>query len=313
MKLKKIFSILILITLLALAVYYIKNNLDSFRQLTLVSPQILILLFALFLFNYFIQGIVTIALLAPFKINLSLKESFGVSIVTGFYNLITPFRGGMVVRAAYLKKKHQFSYTDFLATLSASYVLIFFIASLLGLTASYFIYKNQNLNPIIFSIFLITFLSMSFIIVFSPKLPQTNHRWIGKFVRVVNGWHLIKGDFKIIFSISALSLIQLLIATLTLKLQFLVFGLSLPFYHALFLTSISSLGILIAITPANLGISEVITVFSALTIGITPAQSLAASLLGRAVSLITLFTLGPIFSYVLLKEKKSKIIVDEKA
>jgi len=44
-------------------------------------------------------------------------------------------------------------------------------------------------------------------------------------------------------------------------------------------------------------------VFSGLVIGITPAQSLSVAILGRIVGIITIFTLGPIYSYILLKHK----------
>ncbi|MBU0977334.1 MAG: hypothetical protein KKD18_02880 [Nanoarchaeota archaeon] len=47
--------------------------------------------------------------------------------------------------------------------------------------------------------------------------------------------------------------------------------------------------------------TRAIVVFSASTIGISTAESLSAALLGRAVSLVVLFVLGPIFSYVLLR------------
>jgi uncharacterized protein (TIRG00374 family) len=67
------------------------------------------------------------------------------------------------------------------------------------------------------------------------------------------------------------------------------------------LTAIGVLGILVAITPAGLGIQEAITVFSALTIGIGATEALSAALLGRAISLVVLFILGPIFSHYLLR------------
>ncbi|MFH1289831.1 MAG: hypothetical protein ABIH92_00305, partial [Nanoarchaeota archaeon] len=59
--------------------------------------------------------------------------------------------------------------------------------------------------------------------------------------------------------------------------------------------------LVIGLTPGNLGVQEAIIVFSAATIGITPAESLSAALLGRAVSLVVLFVLGPIFSYMLVR------------
>ena len=86
-----------------------------------------------------------------------------------------------------------------------------------------------------------------------------------------------------------------------LYLQFRVFGFDIDFIKCLFLASLGSLSILISITPAGLGINEAVIVFSALTIGITPAQSLLVALLGRVISFLVLFILGPIFSALLIK------------
>ena len=100
-------------------------------------------------------------------------------------------------------------------------------------------------------------------------------------------------------------IVQILISSLMLWLQFRVFGIEVSFVSALFLSAIGSLSLVIGLTPGNLGVQEAIIVFSAATIGITPAESLSAALLGRAVSLVVLFVLGPIFSYVLVRNGKN--------
>lgn len=303
--LRKILSYLIFLILLALAINYFINNLSLFKSLTIVSPWLFIFLIVLFLINYVSLGFLNIYLLSPLNVCLRVFESFQLSIVGGFYNLITPFRGGMAARAVYLKKKHNFTYTNFLATLAASYVLIFLVAGIIGLLTTYLIYKTTGAFSLpIFLIFLAAFLGMLFIIVVSPKFPLVRYEFINKFIRVINGWHLIKRNKKVIFATTILSFIQLLISALMLYLQFRVFGITVSYPAVLFIAALNSIGILIAITPAGLGVTEAITVFSAAAIGITPVQSLSAALLGRAVSLAVLFILGPIFSYILLKKKK---------
>ena len=302
--LKKIFSIIVLLSLVALALYYLFNNFHEFKQLSLKNIYLLLPIVIIFLINYFFTGLSTIYIMKPVNLNLKFWESFQLSIITGFYNLITPFRGGMAVRALYLKKKHNFPYVDFISTLAASYILIFLTASFIGLISTYIIYKTTNIfNWIIFLIFLISFLLMTLIIIFSPRISESQNYIINKISRIMNGWHLIKNNKKIIFSIIIFSLLQLLISSYMLYLQFKVFGIDIPFISAVFITSITSLSILISITPANLGIQEAITVFSALTLGISPAQSLSAALLGRVIQMIVLFILGPIFSYVLFRRK----------
>jgi len=91
------------------------------------------------------------------------------------------------------------------------------------------------------------------------------------------------------------------LGALSLYLEFKVFGMDLSISAAIFLAAMGSLSLLISITPGGLGISEAIIVFSASTLGITPIQSLSAALAGRLVSVIVLFILGPIFSYLLIK------------
>ena len=214
----------------------------------------------------------------------------------------------MAVRAVYLKKKHKFAYVDFLATLSASYILIFLVASFMGLISTILIYlQTKTYNIILSVIFGGVFLVMLFIIIVSPKFTESkDNKWLNRFIKVINGWNLIKDNKKVVFSVALFSLIQILFGSLMIYLEFKVFGLDVGFIQSLFLTSISSLGILLAITPGNLGINEAIIVFSAATIGITPIESLSAALLGRAVSLVVLFILGLIFSYTLIKKPITK-------
>jgi len=122
----------------------------------------------------------------------------------------------------------------------------------------------------------------------------------------MNGWNLIRKNKKILSASIVIILTQILISCISTIISYHIFGIDLSFSKALFLTSIGSLSILIQITPAGLGINEIIAVFSGLIIGITPAQSLSVAILGRIVGMIIIFTLGPIFSYILLKHKPKK-------
>jgi len=301
-KTKKLLGIGILLIIVALFIYYIIEHILDFKQLSLVNPIYLFVLIALFIFTYYLISIITKNLLYPLGVKLKGFEAFALSVITGFYHLITPFRGGTVVRAVYLKKKHAFSYTDFLASLAGMYVITFLIASFIGLISTLFInYFYGSFSWIIFFVFLAVFLPLLIIVALSPKLGLTKNNFINRFIKVINGWHLIKNNKRVIIVITLVSLIQLIIGAFMLYLQFRVFGFDIDFIKCLFLASLGSLSLLIAITPAGLGINEAVIVFSALTIGITPAQSLSVALLGRAIQMLILFTLGPIFSALLIK------------
>ncbi len=296
-------SAIVLIVLLAWLGYYIYLNWHDFEQLSLVSPWLLVALIALFVLTYFFIAVVNNALLRALNVKMPLGESFMLSVVTGFYNLITPFRGGMAVRAVYLKKKYNFAYVHFLASLSAVYVLTFLVASLLGIVSTFWIYSETGMfSWILFWVFAVVFVGMLGIIFVSPKFREHKNKWLNRFIKVINGWHLIKHNKRVIFVTSFVTLIQILLGSLMMWLQFRVFGIEVSFVSAIFLSAIGSLSLLIGLTPGNLGVQEAVVVFSASTIGISTAQALSAALLGRAVGLVVLFALGPIFSWVLFRK-----------
>jgi uncharacterized membrane protein YbhN (UPF0104 family) len=218
-------------------------------------------------------------------------------------NYLIPFRGGFATRAVYLKKRYKFAYTDFLATLAASYIIIFLVAGVFGLASTLWIYEATTvLSWPLLIIFAGTTAAMLGIVIVAPKFKETGYRWVDKFIRVINGWHLIRKDKKVVAKIAFFSAVQILLGAVMTYLQFKAFGITIPLAAAIFLASIGSLSILIAITPAGLGISEAVTVFSALTIGIAATESLSAAILGRSVSVVVLFIAGPISSYYLMKK-----------
>lgn len=300
-------KVLVAAVVLMLSVFFlvklshsIELDFGAYSLAVIQHAALCLLLVLMMVISYSPLAYINRDLLSVMNIRMGASESFQLSIITGFYNVITPFRGGMAVRAVYLKKHYAFSYTDFLATTAATYIITFLIAGLVGLVTTALLYaRAHTYSALLGVVFAITTAGMV-VLMLLPKLQEPKHRWLSKLVRVVNGWHIVRRHPRVVLSITLLTAAQLVIGAVMLLLQFRVFGVPVDLTQALFLASIGSLGILIAITPAGLGISEAITVFSALTIGITPAQSLAAAILGRLVSVVVLFILGPIFTYTLL-------------
>lgn len=306
---KRIISIPVLIIILFFFVLYIKNHISDFKQLSIVNPLYILPLFVLAFIYSINNGLVIKYLLEPFKIKMNFKEWFGLSVVTSFYNMITPFRGGAISRAVYLKTKHNFSYTNFLATLSGIYVINFIIASFLGLISLIYLHYTENIfNLLVTLILLFFFIPLLIIVLLSPRFPETKSNFLNKFIGVLNGWNLIRKNRKVVLLVSLIYIFQITLFSIAGILSYNVFGISISFAGALFLASIGSLTILIAITPSGLGIVEAVAVFSALVIGITPAQSLSVAIIGRVIGMSIIFILGPIFSYTLMRGLKEKRI-----
>ena len=189
MKTKKLISTTILVVILALAVLFIKNNLKDFKQLIITNPINIIYIIIISLIVYLVLGVINKELLKPLNVNINLKESTLISLVNSFYNLITPFRGGIATRAYYLKKKYNLQYTKFLGLVATSTLLVILISSILGIIATIIIYQKENYtNPIIPLIFLATFILTLSIAIISPTLKETKHSFINKFIRVINSF-----------------------------------------------------------------------------------------------------------------------------
>ena len=304
---KRIIQNSVLILTLTLMIYYIANNYQTFKNNILsINPVYFPIILILFLLGTIAGGLIIKYLLQPFKIKLKLKEWFGLTLVTSFYNTITPFRGGLMAKAAYLKKKYDFSYTHFVSAMSGIYIVNFLVASLLGLLALYIIYVNKHIfNLLIFIAFLIILIPSLLIILLSPKVKNNKNKLLNSFVNVINGWHIIKKDKKIIFISALVMIAQLLISAATTLLVYYTIGVKLNFFESLFITSIGLIVSFFSITPGGLGVTEAVAVFSAFIIGITPDQSLTVAIIQRALSTIFIFILGPIFVYQLIKKKSS--------
>lgn len=302
---KQILSVLILIVLLGFFAYYIYHHASDFGQVRLVNPILIFPIVIISLLIALTNGLIIKYLVEPFGLKLRFKEWFGLSVITTFYNTILPFRGGLLAKAAYLKKKHSFPFTGFIAMMAGVYVINFLVAGFLGLISLLFIYLFYRIfNPLVLMIFGSVFLVSVFIALFSPKLPETGNSFFNKIIKVANGWHLIKDNRKIILASSSVVVVQILLTVFSTTFMYNIFGVDISFIKALFLASISPLSILVGITPAGLGINEAIAVFSAMVIGIIPAQSLSVAILSRIIGTAVIFILGPIFSYLLLKREK---------
>lgn len=289
--------------------YYVMNHLSDFKRLLFISVSNFWFIFIIgfiFIFVLFLNGFLLNTLMKPFGIFLQKKEWMALSVVTFFYNYITPLRGGSVIRSIYLKRKYNFSYSHFISTLSAIYIIIFLVGSFIGILSMLLVWIRYDMfSPLIFFILLLIFLFLLLITIFSPRCSESKNKWINFLVKIGNGWHLIKNDKKILFIITGITLVQLISNALIFILIFKIISVKIDMSKSLFISSINSISLLFSITPGSLGISDVTGVFSARLIGINLPEAIAGVVLKRSVELLFIFILGPIFSYILMKNLKS--------
>jgi uncharacterized protein (TIRG00374 family) len=304
---KKVLFTIALAIIILLFARYIYSHWQDFAKLRIVDPFLIVIIIILTLLFSFTYGIVIKYILKAFKKRLKFNEWFGLSIITGFYNIIAPITGGLVPRAMYLKKKHHFSYHLFLSSLSGIYVTHFFAGSILGLLSIILIYqKYKKFNLLIVIVFLAMLITTSALILFSPRIKRTKFNILNHLISVTNGWHLISKNKKAIAIASSMAALQTIINMVGILLAFNIFGIHITFVQAFFLSCTGFLGGFVVTTPGIIGISEMIAVYSSAAIGIPIVQALAVALISRIISTATILTIGPAYSYHLIKEYNFK-------
>lgn len=300
-KLKKIISVGVLALFACWTFYYVHGHLDEFSIIFHLSWQSVITLSILVISDSAISGLFTKEILQHENIHLSFREWYGLSVVSIFWNIVLPLRGGAGVRAIYLKKVHNFSYSNFIATLAALYFVTFFVNTIIGLFCIFALYYNTKslLTPLLV-FFIITFIAVSFVMFFSPRIQKDyNNYYLNKLKQALNSWHVIRTNLSLLKKLTVIILTYAFVGLLTVYFSYRAFGCEISFFQCLLISTLFSFSTLIKITPGALGITESIMILTGQLFHISPAQSLLAAGLLRSVNLCWIFILTPIFSYLL--------------
>ena len=287
----------------ALIAVYINSQRHLIEYLKNVNLSTVAYLIVIMILTQVFNGLLLREVASKFNITLISKEWFSLPFITAMGNYITPFSGGMIARASYLKYRHSFPYARFVSVLGASYLVYFWVAGIAGIITLMLPFERSRLYwglMLFFAgvVLVISSLAMLPIV----KIPGSN--WVAVSLNnAIEGWTFMKKDLFLLVKLALYTLANILLNGLTFGLAFVALSDSSLSLGTIFLISLfSSFTILIKITPGNFGISEAVITFSSGFLGVGAGLGLMVSLLIRAASLIPIFTLGPIFSIVLTRE-----------
>ena len=308
MNLKKYISLLIYLITISLIVIFIFVRKDEFHHLFEISTiYLIILLLITSLSLLFIAYIFKISI-SLFNIKFGFKYWFGLSIINSMYNYILPARGGMAIRAVYLKKKHNFPYAQYLSFTVGSYLLGFFTSSLIALLVSLILYLNYEINFLFIHLslflFILTSLAIFIAIKIKPQNISENNKILKFFKNASEGLHFFKDKPRIIIEIILLRLILIIILSLRLYLSYYILNINIAFEKIILIEALVAFSIVLSIAPGNIGIQEGIIGLSASLLGLSFDQALMGAVLDRISSMIIIFIFGLIYSKVLIGEFK---------
>ncbi len=297
--------------LLPLFAGYFLLNLDKFRLLLHVQWGLLVLIALADFAAIAANGLFTKFILQPFGKFIGTKESTYVALISSVGNFFAPAGAGFAFRAAYLKKKHNFQYSDYIATLYGNYIIVFLVNSLFALLALYLLRSKSSsvfvtLVLVFGGIFCVSLL-LSLVRIPSKLLERDmRNKYVGKFAKILlqmlEGWNGIVANRKLMAKLTLLIAFNFVLSLLVAKLEVVALHLTISFPALLLFTVLGSLSLFVSVTPANLGVKEAIYLFSSSVIGFSAPQILSIALVDRGVLFIVLVALWAVTSRMKLSE-----------
>ena len=223
-------------------------------------------------------------------------------MITAMGNYLTPFSGGLVARATYLKHRHAFPYAKFITLITANYLVAFWVVGITGLLTMLIFWDSNRFSWQITLFFVSVFIVISSLVAIQKtKIPGNNR--LAKIINTaLDGWYLIKNDRLLLGKLIIYSFINIVLNGILFFAAYKATGHPISLKAALIVSLLSAFSLLVKITPGNFGIQEAIISLSSEAIGAGAGVGLLVSLLIRAASLVPAFILGPIFSFALTRE-----------
>lgn len=298
----QVLSVLVFLAVTCIIVLYLKSNDDLLRPILNISFVNALWLIALTVMLISMNGLFLKTFATKFGIDLHFLEWFGLAMITTMGNYLTPFSGGLVARATYLKHRHAFPYAKFITLITANYLVVFWVIGMTGVLTMIIFYNSSRFFWQITLLFasLITVIS-GLVVVRRVKMPGNNR--LTKLINTaLDGWDLIKNDKSLLVKLIIFSFINIILNGFLFLVAYNATGCTVHFTTVFLVSLLSAFSLFVKITPGNFGIQEAIISLSSEMVGAGAGMGLLVSLLIRAALLIPAFTLGPIFSFLLTRK-----------
>ena len=303
---KRILALSFLGIAVILLALFLLNNEELLKEAGKLPLWIFFAVVATRLMIIGLNGLILKVLAAKFSIVLRFLEWFGLANVTTMTNYITPFSSGLLVRAAYLKRRHAFPYAQFMTTLAASVLLLFLVVSVVGFVVSLIVLEQSGNAWVLVILFLLVFIGVS-ILLLLPKFELVEKNRITRIINTsLRGWHGVRGDYGLVARIITITLARILLNGCSYWIVYTALDASISFEVALIVSLLPLFTQVLRITPANLGLQEATVALSSELIGIGADVGLIVALIIRAAMILPVFLLGSLFSYLLSRELGSK-------
>lgn len=267
------------------------------------------------------NGIVLRELMAHSGLQLQIRAWLGITLVTSLLNIASPVRGGVAVRAVYLKRVHGVPYGSFASALSAT--LAFNLAMSGALAALCLValgMPGRAYGWIAFALSSGLVLALMLALWLTPPpeageaaacaatgRPSTGGpRWLMRLIRskhavqMADGWRRLSADRALLAKLVLWNFAGVMLHAIAFVFAFRIAGFAGGWLVPVTSSAFARIGALIAITPAGLGIFEAFGAVSAQIAGADPERALTGVLLVRLFSVaLTIIGAAPFLPMLL--------------
>jgi uncharacterized membrane protein YbhN (UPF0104 family) len=268
---------------------YVYRHASDFAVLADVPGAHLLGLFAIAAASVICNGLYIKFALQAFQVELPARVWLSLTVATSVLNYFLPLRGGMVVRAVYLKSHYRFGYVDFLSTLSAMYLMYIFTYGLLGLAGQALLFRQGAGCDRIALVILAAASAASAVLMFVPvRLPPWRVFPLRQVARILDGWTLLRRKRSAFTKLMLTTLAFAVLSALEVKLASTAVAVDLAWGGVMLYTAGQNLAVLGSITPVALGIAEVVSIYLGTALDYDVSQALMIQALLRMVPLVLL-------------------------
>lgn len=305
---RRALSAVVTIIVVGLSIWFFSTHTEELARLTQVSVLDLTVL-SLFIFGIFVvNGLLIRSYCLFFGSRLEPIEWFGLSIMQTMGNYI-PLRGGAAAQMTYVKLRHGLPFNKLVAGFSATVVLNFLVGGILGSLATgvvawRYTYINWKLLGIFAAVAAVAVVLLA-VPRFALRFDTRPLRWL---YSVLESWWTVRSDSALVRRLMILSTLGIVLYGLRLYTAYHALGYQVPIEYCLLIAPLASMSMVLSILPAGLGVRETVVGLASDLLGLGFSSGAYAAALDRAVSMVWVFMLGTVFSYILA----SKAVVKPK-
>lgn len=303
-RLRTVGSIVVLLAMVAISVWYVVGHLDAFKRVLEIDPKSFAMLSVLCLVAIWVSGLHVVVLVTIFGARLGGWEAFGLSAVNTMANFYFT-KAGMATKGLYLKRIHNFSYTYFVSTLAGAYVVSLVTYGVMGLVLYLLAEWDGHYRIEMFAIFAALIVG-GLLPLLLPRIHRRIHRFLPEKVqRVMDGWEQVRRHHGNLAALSALTALYVFIGGLRLFVAYRALGYTVKVLPCLVISTLQAMTVIFTLTPGGVGIRQALVGYGSKLLDIGATQGVVASTIDHAVGTLWVFAVGLIFTnYIWVRHVK---------